>query len=100
MERCFLLMVDEAADVNASLAYQLGKKIPESNRSTFFELVPLGVIDESFAARISESVKIRNQLVHRYEELTKYAAIEAMKKFVPMYKEYLTLLVKKFIPKT
>lgn len=99
MERWFMLMVDEAVDINAALAYQLGKKIPESNKSTFYELVPLGVIDEPFALRISESVKIRNQLAHDYEKLQKAVAVEAMKKLAKLYEEYTALLIKKFLPK-
>lgn len=99
MERLFMLMVDEAIDINAALAYQLGGKIAESNRSTFLELVPVGIIDEPFAIRIGESVKIRNQLAHDYEKLQKSAAVEAMKKFAEPYKEYTALLISKFIPK-
>ncbi len=98
MERMFLLMVDEAIDINVALAYQLGGKIAESNRSTFLELVPLGIIDEPFAIRIGESAKVRNQLTHRYEELQKAEAVEAMKKFAAMYTEYTALLIKKLIP--
>src|SRR3989338_7950103 len=57
MERWFQLMVDEAVDINASLAYQLGGKVADSYKSSFHELVPLGVIDNNFATQIAESAK-------------------------------------------
>lgn len=98
MERYFLLMVDEAVDINGALAYQIGNKIPETNRSTFIELAALGVVDEQLALQLGESVKIRNQLAHGYEKLQKTDAVDAMKKFVEMYHIYLKTLIQKYIP--
>lgn len=97
MERWFLLMVDEAVDINAAIIYQIGGKVAESYKSSFHELVPLQVIDLELAEKIGESAKIRNQLTHDYEKLQKADAISAMKKFYPLYKEYLKALVEKFI---
>lgn len=97
MERLFLLVVDEAIDINAAIIYQLGGQIAESYKSTFHELVPLKVIDFELAEKIGESAKIRNQLTHDYEKLQKKDAIEAIKKFHPLFKEYLTILIEKFV---
>ena len=97
MERYFLLMVDEAFDINSALAYQLGNKIPESNKSTFYELVGLKIIDYNFADKISSSAKTRNQLVHDYEKVQKRALVEEMKKYAELYKEYSKILIEKFV---
>ncbi len=97
MERWFLLMVDEAIDINTAICYQIGGRIAESYKSTFHELVPLQVIDADFAEKISESTKIRNQLIHDYEKLQKKDAISSMKKFHALYKEYLKILIEKFV---
>lgn len=97
MERLFQLLVDEAVDINAALAYQLGGQIPESYKSTFYELVPLNVIDHDFAERIAESVRIRNELTHEYERLPSVTVIEEIKKFFPLYQEYARRLVEKFV---
>ena len=100
MERLFLLMVDEAVDINAAVAYQLGGRIAESYKSSFHELVPLHLLAPGFAEKIAESAKIRNQLTHDYEKLQKREAIENMKKFHELYKEYVRVLVEKlFIAK-
>ena len=97
MERAFLLTVDEAIDINAAIVYQIGGRIAESYKSTFHELVPLKVIDLDLAEKIAESAKIRNQLTHDYEKLQKKDAVEAMKKFYPLYQEYLRILIDKFV---
>lgn len=97
MERWFLLSVDEAVDINSAIAYQQGGSIVESYKSSFHELVHLHVIDLKLAEKIGESAKIRNQLTHDYEKLQKADAISAMKRFYPLYKEYLKALVEKFI---
>lgn len=99
MERYFLLMADEAFDVNAALAYQLGNKIPESNKSTFFELADLKILDRDFAEKIADSAKTRNQLTHDYDKVQDRIMVDDMKKFVEMYKEYLKILIEKFVTK-
>lgn len=100
MERLFQLLVDEAVDINAALAYQLGGRIPESYKSTFYELVPLDVIDYDFAERIAESVRIRNELTHDYEKLPTVTVIKEIKKFFPLYQDYARRLVEKLIAGT
>lgn len=93
MERLFLLMVDEAVDINAALAYQFGGRIPETHKSTFAELVPLKILEADFAEHISGSVKVRNQLTHDYEKLSHADSIAHMKRFAELYKKYLAALV-------
>lgn len=97
MERWFLLSVDEAIDINAAAIYLIAGKVADSYKSTFHELVPIGIIGIELAEKIAESAKIRNQLTHDYEKLQKADAISAMKRFYPLYKEYLKALVKKFV---
>lgn len=97
MERWFQLMVDEAVDINAFLAYQVGGKVVDSYKSSFHELVPLIVIDASFAEKIADSAKIRNQMTHDYEKMQHIDLVEAMKKYFILYKEYVGIIVSKFL---
>ena len=97
MERLFLLTGDEAVDINAALAYQLGGRIPETQKSTFAELVPLHILETDFAEKIAGSVKIRNQMTHDYEKIQHAELIDLMNKFAEMYKTYIRILVKKFV---
>lgn len=96
-ERYFQLVVDEAIDINSALAYQLGGKIADAYKSTFYELVPLGIIDQAFADAISESAKVRNQLTHDYDKLSKPVVAESIKKFFDMYKTYAKVITEKFL---
>ena len=97
MERWFQLVADEAFDINASLAYQLGGKIADSHKSTFYELVPLKVIDAELADQLAESAKIRNQLTHEYERLSAEQVVVSIKKYFALYQTYLEILITKFI---
>lgn len=96
-ERLFQLMVDEAVDISALLVYHLGGSIPDSSKSTFYELAPLKIIDLGFAEKIAESAKIRNQMTHDYEKLSKLDVVISIKKFYEMYKSFAKILVDRFI---
>jgi uncharacterized protein YutE (UPF0331/DUF86 family) len=96
MERWFQLMVDEAVDINAFLVYQIGGKVADSYKSSFHELVPLSIIDSTFAEKIADSAKIRNQMTHDYEKLQYMELVESMKKNFELYKEYVKIIVSKF----
>jgi uncharacterized protein YutE (UPF0331/DUF86 family) len=97
MERSFQLVVDEAIDINALVSYQLGGKVSDSYKSTFYELVPLGIVEQSFADVISESAKVRNQLTHDYDKLSQTEIVSSIKRFFELYKTYLDKLIKRFI---
>ena len=97
MERWFQLMVDEAVDINTALAYQLSGKVSESYKSTFYELVTLNILEKSFAEKIAESVKVRNQMIHDYERIQHSELIERMKSFFEPYKTYTRILIEKFL---
>lgn len=96
MERLFQLAVDEAADINSYIAFQVLDKVPESYQSSFHVLSEGKILDQELVDRISESARIRNQIVHDYEKLQKKDGIEAIKKFFPLYEKYLDALVRKF----
>ncbi|KKU96631.1 MAG: hypothetical protein UY29_C0009G0045 [Parcubacteria group bacterium GW2011_GWC2_48_17] len=97
MERFFQLMADEAFDTNSAIAYELGNEIPESNRSTFIVLSDLGVLERNFAEKIAGSAGVRNAIIHDYEKLQKKKLIEDIKKFVELYKEYIKILINRFV---
>ena len=97
MERFFQLMADEAFDVNGSIAYQLGNELPESNRSTFLVLSDLGILEKDFSEKISASAGVRNAIIHDYEKLQKKKLIEDIKRFTELYKEYIKILIHRFV---
>jgi uncharacterized protein YutE (UPF0331/DUF86 family) len=54
------------------------------------------IIDRDLSEKISGSAKIRNQIVHDYEKILESDLIQKIKKFQPIYKEYLAVLIKKY----
>jgi uncharacterized protein YutE (UPF0331/DUF86 family) len=72
-------------------------KIAESNKSTFYGIADLGIITPEFADAIALSAKTRNNLVHDYEKVQKSMLVEEMKKFIELYKEYIKILIEKFV---
>lgn len=97
MERFFQLMADEAFDVNGLIVYQLGNELPESNRSTFLAVSDLGILEKDFAEKISGSAGVRNAIIHDYEKLQKKKLVEDIKKFAELYKEYIKILIERFV---
>ncbi|GEM_PF-2205349 len=97
IERIFQLVVDEAVDINAILIYQLGGTVPDSSKSSFYELVPLNIIDQDLADKIAESAKVRNQITHDYDKLSPDQVVISTRKFFELYKVYFKILVEKFI---
>ena len=57
----------------------------------------LKIIDYNFADKISLSAKTRNRLIHDYEKVQQSVAVEEMKKYAELYKEYSKILIEKFV---
>src|SRR3990167_10406656 len=88
MERFFQLMVDEAIDINTELIQLKANKIPDTYRGTFIELPSIGILNRSFADKLVGSVKIRNHIVHEYEDMKISEVTRYIKQYAEMYKEY------------
>lgn len=76
--------------------FRIITKNRKTNKSTFYNLVDLNILENSFAEKISNSAKIRNQIVHEYEKLSKEDVILNIKKYYELYREYLKILIEKF----
>ena len=99
VERIFQLLVDEAIDINSNILYSNKRKVSDSYKSSFYDLASINIMDYSFADRISGSAGLRNNIVHDYEKMQKKDVVRDIKKFFELYKEYIKLLVNKFVIK-
>lgn len=97
VERIFQLVVDEAVDINTLIIAGHRVESPESYRSTFYALAEAHILDYHFAERISESARLRNNLIHEYEKLTLDEVLVGIRKQTPLFQEYLNILIKKFV---
>ncbi len=95
LERLFQLVVDEAIDINTELIQLKANKIPDTYRGTFYELPLIGILDQVFADKISHSVKIRNHIVHEYEDMKMSEVIHHIKDYAEMYKMYIQTIIDK-----
>ena len=95
MERFFQLMVDEAIDINTELIQLKANKKPDTYRGTFIELPSIGILNRAFADKLVGSVKIRNHIVHEYEDMKISEVTRYIKQYAEMYKEYIKEIVDK-----
>ncbi|MBI2099803.1 MAG: DUF86 domain-containing protein [Candidatus Vogelbacteria bacterium] len=100
IERLFQLVVDEAVDINTLILSDSPIESPESYRSTFYGLAEAKILERDFVDQISESAKLRNQVVHEYEKLKPVVLITKIKKQFPLFQQYLAMMIKKFVLKS
>lgn len=89
-EREFLLIVELASEINASLILDKTGQTPDSYSESFSRMSRLGIMTEASLARLVESAKLRNILVHEYDfENEPKKFYESAKAVIPAYREYL-----------
>ena len=93
IERLFQLFVDATVDINHYII-ESHKLIPPDNyKGSFIILGEQKILPRDFANKISDSVGLRNAVVHRYEEISNLTILAGIKKVIPEYKEYLKHIV-------
>lgn len=92
-ERLFQLLVDEAVDTNSLLLQLKRNRVPETYVGTFSELPTVGILERSFADKLSGSVRIRNHIVHEYEDMKPSEVVGHIKRYTEMYKDYIKAVI-------
>lgn len=69
-ERIVELLVECAADVNTEVAQAVASIPPSDYYSSFFSMSQVGWIDRETAGDLAEMARLRNTLIHLYEEVT------------------------------
>src|SRR5438876_1025963 len=67
-ERVYELLVEAANDINQELCIDAGREIPATYRDSFLALAELGVVEEGEANLLAAVTRLRNRLVHDYED--------------------------------
>ena len=94
-ERLFQLLVDEAIDINTELIQLKGNRVPDTYHGTFSELPSIGIFERVFTDTLSGSVKVRNHIVHEYEDMKRSEVVRHIKRYSEMYKEYIKEIIRK-----
>lgn len=100
VERIIEVVINEAIDINQHLIVELGEgKLPFDYKESFLLLVELGILPQKFAERISQSVGLRNILVHQYRKLDEKIFYNSIKDCLAEYTQYCRFLLE-YLKKT
>lgn len=93
IERYFQLVVDASVDCNNLILEKNEIEKAETYFGTFTALRDHNLLSE-VADQLAPSVGLRDALVHRYEGIDRKRMYESMRRFIPLYKAYLTEVIK------
>ena len=94
-ERNFQLIVEQASDINNHILLETGNETPETYRASFTQIEKLGLIDNKISKELVKSANLRNILIHEYDfDQDNFIFYKSAKKFMPIYKEYISAIQK------
>ena len=93
VERLLQLFVDAAVDINQNIITSRKLAPADSYKGSFVILGEQSIIPPDFADMISDSVGLRNAIVHRYEFVSNSVIIAGVKKLIPQYRTYLKHII-------
>lgn len=92
VERLIQLIVQVGIDINFYILKGLNAEQPKYSTDAVLKIAELGVVNQILATRLSESVKLRNLLVHLYENINPdivHASIQDVLRDYPQYQQSL-----------
>lgn len=96
VERCFQLVVDTAIDCNQWIINTYNLERGDTYKSTF-DSISTKEDFKQIADKLRDSVGLRNAIIHRYEIINLKSEYDQIKRFLPLYKEYLQILSKNYL---
>lgn len=94
VERLIQLIIQVGIDVNYYLLKKLQIPRPEQTIDSPFKIQELGIIDRPLANYLSESIKLRNRLVHLYEEIDPKYVHKSINEVLRDYSQYQRLIIR------
>lgn len=88
VERIIEVIINEAIDINQHIIVKKTDQVPVDYRQTFLKLGELEVLPKDFAEGISDSVGLRNILVHQYRELDEKIFFKSISECLQQYTQY------------
>lgn len=94
VERMIEVIINEAIDINQHIIVQTPQRdLPFDFKKSFLLLADLGVYPADFAQKISQSVGLRNILVHQYRQLDEEKFYDSIKQCLTDYSSYCTYVL-------
>lgn len=94
VERGLHLVLEFAADLNAYILLQLGYPPPETYPDSFIELQRLGILPGDLAQELAVVARLRNRLVHLYEELDPGAVLRYVPVVITQFSRYIEQILR------
>ncbi|WP_017662191.1 type VII toxin-antitoxin system HepT family RNase toxin [Baaleninema simplex] len=88
IERLIQLIVQVGIDLNFYILKCLRRPLPETSNESVLGLVELNIIEPSLARNLQESIKLRNLLVHLYEEIDPITVHRSISNIFEDYPKY------------
>lgn len=92
-ERLLELLVECAAYINTEVAQSEAGIPPSDYYSSFFSMAQTGWISSELASELAPYTRLRNVLVHRYEELALETLYDEPNRSLSLWREYLRSVV-------
>ncbi|MFA5751412.1 MAG: HepT-like ribonuclease domain-containing protein [Candidatus Paceibacterota bacterium] len=94
-ERNFQLIVEQASDINNHIILEESLEVPETYRASFTKMEKFGILDKKIIKELVKSSNLRNILIHEYDfDQDNFIFYKSVKKFIPVYKEYISRVEK------
>lgn len=87
-ERIIEKIVGAAIDINISIVTSKGEKVPDTYYDSFLMMAKLNIFPLAFARQIADSARLRNKIVHNYEEIEEEQIYQSLEEAVTQYAEY------------
>jgi len=88
VERSFHMLVEFASDLNAYFLLHSGYPPPENYPTSFLEVQKLGIIPKDLAQELATAAKLRNRLVHLYDEFDPGIVLQKIPKAIAEFTRY------------
>jgi uncharacterized protein YutE (UPF0331/DUF86 family) len=91
-ERYFQIIVDAIVDCNQILIEENNLPISETYFNTFSVLTKTSLFPTKLLENLAYCIGTRNALVHKYDQIQLKREFEDIKKYIPLFKEYLKII--------
>ena len=91
-ERYFQIIVDAIVDCNQILIEENNLPISETYFNTFNILTKIPLFPDTLLENLSYCIETRNALVHKYDHIQIKREFEDIKKYIPLFREYLKII--------
>lgn len=87
-QRIIEKIVGAAIDINIAVIVLKGEKIPDTYYDSFLVAGRLGVFPSAFAEKIADSARLRNKIIHEYEDIDEQKIYDSLREAIIQYTKY------------